>query len=85
MTFINGWVGDAFAEAMTKVSPMEGFKALGYVWENDAMYDPKIRDFDYKFDPALIPLPPAPIPVPKPKPAPKASLQASMAEYFRRA
>ena len=79
------WVADSFAEALTKLSPNEGFRQLGYFWENDDSYAPKIRDLDYSFDPALIPLPPAVIPAPKPKPAAKSSHQASLRDYFRRA
>lgn len=65
------WVGDAFDEALSKLNPAEGFKGLGYVYEDDASYDPKIRDFDYSFDASLIPLPAAPMAVAVPKPAPK--------------
>ena len=58
-----------------------------YMYENDDSFKPVIRDFDYAFDPNLIPLPAAPpVPVPVPKPAPKGRVlrQSNVAEYFQR-
>ena len=82
------WIGDAFDEALTVTNPAEGFHTLGYFYADDASFNPKIRDFDYTFDPMLNPIPSMPDPVQPPNPvvpvASKVLRQTSVADLFCR-
>ena len=51
------WVADAFTEALTKVDVAKGFRKLGYMFTDDASFNPKIRDFECALDPDVVPVP----------------------------
>ena len=52
--------------------------------DDDASFNPKIRDFEYAFDPDVVPVPLRSVAKPAPVPKPSVSRQATLAECFRR-
>ena len=37
-------------------NPAEGFRRLGYIYDDDATFKPHARDFEYTFDLDVVPL-----------------------------
>ena len=66
--------------ALTKLDVEKGFSSLGYVYKDDASYEPKVRDMEYKYIPG--PMVAALEPAPAASPPARRKRQPRLGEMF---